>query len=231
MKQQQTDKLFMDIAVRVSEESKCVRKKVGAILVKDNSRMISMGYNGTPTGEDNCCEDTIPLTEEEAQAQGYSLEDFNNLKMVKTVTKHNVIHAEDNVYRKLLKSTENSLGATLYCTLQPCEICADLIIDSGTVRVVFLNEYRCDKGITKLRKANVEVSQFRDITEEKTDDRQFYGDIKKLLEDMVNKSSDGVMKEIFPPASIKKSQCAMCGLTDPVGCNRMACPYGNQIKY
>lgn len=142
--QQKIDKLFMDIAIRVAEESYCIRKKVGAILVKDNSRIISIGYNGTISGEDNSCEETL--------SDG-SLQ-----------TKSTVVHAEQNVFRKILKSTESSLGATLYITLQPCENCSGLIIDSGIKRVIFKEEYRCDKGLEKLRKKGIIVEKYNDDT-------------------------------------------------------------------
>lgn len=150
MNQEKIDKLFMDIAIRISKESYCKRKKVGAILVKNNSQIISMGFNGTPSGEENCCEE------------------------IENVTKSNVIHAEDNVYRKLLKSSENSLGSTLYCTLQPCERCSEIIIDSGTSRVVFLELYRIDDGVRKLKKQGIEVIQYKRIKETTNEGNTIY---------------------------------------------------------
>lgn len=157
--QQKIDNLFMDMALRVAEESYCQRKKVGAILVKDNSRIISMGYNGTPSGEDNCCEEEIPFTEDE-----YHNKSTGRFLQTKLVTKSTVIHAEDNVFRKLMRSPETAFNATLYCTMQPCEICAHLIIDAGVNRVVFLEEYRCDKGLEKLRLKNIIVEKYYNDT-------------------------------------------------------------------
>jgi len=145
----------MDMALRVAKESYCERKKVGAILVKDNARIISMGYNGTPSGEKNCCEEEIPCTEDE-----YQNKSAGRLLQTKLVTKSTVIHAEDNVFRKLMRSPETAVNATLYCTMQPCEICAHLIIDAGVVRVVFLETYRCSDGLDKLRKKNIIVEQY-----------------------------------------------------------------------
>ena len=136
----------MDFAIRVAKESYCIRKKVGAILVKDNKRIISYGYNGTPTGEDNCCEERDNTIEEKFGIQ-YK-------------TKPNVVHAEDNVYRKLLMSPESSAGAVLYCTLQPCVFCADLIIESGTKKVIYLDKYKCDLGLIKLLEHNIIVEKY-----------------------------------------------------------------------
>ena len=147
----------MDWCIRLAQESYCERKKVGALLVKDNARVIATGYNGTPSGEDNCCEEEIPCEEHE-----YHNKSTGRLLQTKLVTKPTVIHAEDNVFRKLFKSPETSVGATLYCTLQPCEICAHLIIDAGVVRVVFLEEYRCDKGLDKLRKKDIKVEKYHE---------------------------------------------------------------------
>lgn len=134
MNRRNADKMYMDFAIRVSEESYCKRKKVGAILVK-NISVIAYGYNGTPSGEVNCCETEFG------------------------VTKPNVIHAEDNAYRKLARSTETSVGTTLYTTLSPCERCANIIADSGTMRVVYLEKY-CDVGLNILRNKWIVADQF-----------------------------------------------------------------------
>ena len=123
-----THQMFMDFAVRVAQESYCNRKRVGAILVR-GTNILAIGFNGTGAGQDNNCEDENGLTKPE------------------------VIHAEDNVYRKLLTSTESAEGSTLYITLSPCVRCAQLIVDSGTKQVFYQKEYKCNKGI-KLLEAN-----------------------------------------------------------------------------
>jgi len=114
--------------------SKCDRKKVGAIIVK-NGMIISDGFNGTPTGFDNHCEDE----------EGY--------------TKWYVLHAEANAILKVAKSTNSCEGAVLYLTLSPCRECAKLIHQSGIEKIVYINEYKDDSGIRFLRKAGVEIQQ------------------------------------------------------------------------
>lgn len=120
-KQDKYDTLYMDIAERIAQMSHCNLAKVGAVLVKDNN-IISFGWNGTPTGFDNCCEEV--------------LEDGT------TDTKRNVVHAEQNVFSKLAKNGGvGANGATLYCTLSPCYNCVKLIIQSGISRVVYKNDH------------------------------------------------------------------------------------------
>ena len=111
----------MDIADRVAEESYAKRRKVGAIVVKDD-KIISFGYNGTAPGDDNCCED------DEGK------------------TKPDVIHAEMNAIMKLSKSTESSEGATMFCTLQPCLPCAMLIVGVGIKEVYYGESYKAANG-------------------------------------------------------------------------------------
>ena len=115
-----------------AENSYCVRRQVGALVVK-NKMIISDGYNGTPSGFENICEDE------------------NN------VTKPYVLHAEANAITKLARSNNNSSGATLYVTASPCLECSKLIIQSGIRRVVYGEEYRLADGIELLRRANIEV--------------------------------------------------------------------------
>lgn len=114
--------------------SKCDRKKVGAIIVK-NGMIISDGFNGTPTGFDNHCEDE----------EGY--------------TKWYVLHAEANAILKVAKSTNSCEGAVLYLTLSPCRECAKLIHQSGIKKIVYIIEYKDNSGIRFLRKAGVEIQQ------------------------------------------------------------------------
>ena len=114
--------------------SHCDRKKVGAIIVK-NGMIISDGFNGTPTGFDNHCEDE----------EGY--------------TKWYVLHAEANAILKLAKITNSCEGATLYLTLSPCKDCAKLIHQSGIKRLVYIKEYKDSSGLKFLKKAGVELTQ------------------------------------------------------------------------
>ncbi len=114
--------------------SHCDRKKVGAIIVK-NGMIISDGFNGTPTGFDNHCEDE----------EGY--------------TKWYVLHAEANAILKVAKSTNSCEGATLYLTLSPCKDCAKLIHQSGIKRLVYIKEYKDSSGLKFLKKAGVELTQ------------------------------------------------------------------------
>lgn len=108
------NKFFMDVAIRSAELSWCKKRKVGSVITKNNT-IISVGYNGQPAGGSNCCED-----------------DYG-------VTKYDTVHAEDNALRHLMKSHESSIGATLYVTLEPCERCASMIIQSG-IKKVFYHE-------------------------------------------------------------------------------------------
>lgn len=120
-KQESLDNLFMDIAHRVALMSHDTDTKVGALIVKDGN-ILSMGYNGMPSGMSNTC------------------------KHESGATKKEVIHAEANAICKLARSTGTSEGATIYCTLSPCIECAKLILQSGITRVVFADSYKDDAG-------------------------------------------------------------------------------------
>jgi len=126
------DRAYLRIAREWGQLSYCRRKKVGAIIVKDRM-IISDGYNGTPSGFENCCED-----------------DDN-------VTKWYVLHAEANAILKVARSTQSCEGATLYITMSPCKDCSKLIHQAGIKRVVFQNAYKDNSGIEFLEKAGVEV--------------------------------------------------------------------------
>lgn len=126
------DARYMAMAKVWAENSYCKRRKVGALLVKDRM-IISDGYNGTPSGFENVCEDE------------------------NGVTKPYVLHAEANAITKVAKSGNNSKGATLYVTASPCVECAKLIIQSGITRVVYSDEYRLADGADLLRRAGIEV--------------------------------------------------------------------------
>jgi dCMP deaminase len=131
-KQLRYDRVYLKMAETWASLSHCNRKQVGALIVKDGM-IISDGYNGTPSGFDNCCED-----------------DNGN-------THWYVLHAEANAILKVSKSTNSALGATLYLTLSPCKECAKLILQAGITRVVFKNEYKDNSGINFLREAGVDV--------------------------------------------------------------------------
>jgi dCMP deaminase len=133
-KQYRYDKAYLRMALTWAELSHCTRKKVGAIIVKDGM-IISDGYNGTPAGFDNCCENEI------GETQWF------------------VLHAEANAILKVAKSTNNSVGATLYLTLSPCKDCCKLVLQAGIKRVVFINSYKDSTGIDFLKQAGLEVIQ------------------------------------------------------------------------
>ena len=131
-KQQKLDQRYLRMARTWAENSYCKRRQVGALIVKDKM-IISDGYNGTPTGFPNVCEDD------------------NNVSLPY------VLHAEANAITKIARSGNNSDGATLYVTDSPCIECAKLIIQSGIRRVVYDREYRLTDGVNLLRQAGIEV--------------------------------------------------------------------------
>lgn len=131
-KQEQFDRRYLEMAQIWGQNSYCVRRKVGALIVKEKM-IISDGYNGTPAGFENVCED------EEG------------------ITKSYVLHAEANAITKVAKSNNSSDGATLYITTSPCIECAKLIIQSGIKRVVFSEKYRKQEGLKLLDRANIEM--------------------------------------------------------------------------
>ncbi len=131
-KQELLDSRYLRMAYIWAENSYCARRKVGALLVK-NGTIISDGFNGTPSGFENICEDE------------------NN------VSKPYVLHAEANAITKIARSSQNSDGATLYVTASPCIDCAKLIIQSGIRRVVYGENYRLDDGVVLLKRAGIET--------------------------------------------------------------------------
>ena len=135
-KQDILDRRYLAMAQIWGQNSYCVRRKVGALLVKDKM-IISDGYNGTPSGFENICED-------EHQ-----------------VTKPYVLHAEANAITKVAKSNNSSEGSTMYCTASPCLECAKLIIQSGVRRVVYGEMYRIDDGIRLLERAGIELKYIK----------------------------------------------------------------------
>lgn len=151
----------MDVAERFSKLSSAKRLQVGAIIVKDD-RIISIGYNGMPSGWDNNCEFTIFVTKYEAQgydmlAQGYTETEKGNWTRLKT--KPEVLHAESNAIAKLACSSESGKGAAMFVTHQPCLECAKLIYQSGIAAVYFKEPYRLDAGLHFLKKCGLTVVQ------------------------------------------------------------------------
>lgn len=136
-KQVKLDERYLRMARIWAENSYCQRRQVGALVVK-NKMIISDGYNGTPTGFENICEDEAGLS------------------------KPYVLHAEANAITKLARSSNNSDGATIYITASPCIECAKLIIQAGIRRVVYAESYRLEDGINLLRRAGIEVVHLAD---------------------------------------------------------------------
>jgi dCMP deaminase len=137
-KQLKYDKAYLRMACEWAKLSHCKRKQVGALIVKDNT-IISDGYNGSPSGYTNACED------ENGDTHWY------------------VLHAEANAILKVAKSTQNALGGTLYISLSPCRECSKLIIQAGIKRVVYLNEYKDRSGIDFLKSLAIEVDHVKEI--------------------------------------------------------------------
>ena len=131
-KQTQFDRRYLEMARIWAENSYCKRRKVGALIVQEKM-IISDGYNGTPSGFENICED-----------------DYNK-------TKPYVLHAEANAITKVAKSNNSSENATLYVTTSPCLECAKLIIQSGIRRVVYCEKYRIEDGLRLLERAGIEI--------------------------------------------------------------------------
>lgn len=160
MAEKERHNLYIDIANRVSHESHAIRLKVGSIIVKDG-RIISMGWNGMPSGWNNNCEDRVYANEWTVGNDVWLYEDEDgtpyNLK-----TKPEVLHAESNAIAKLAKSTESGSDADLYVTHAPCIDCAKLIHQSGITRVFYRTDYRSLDGIEFLKKSNIHVEKLTD---------------------------------------------------------------------
>ncbi|EAS20966.1 dCMP deaminase family protein [Nonlabens mediterrranea] len=137
-KQHKYDIAYLKMAAEWAKLSHCNRRQVGALIVRDRM-IISDGYNGTPSGFENFCEDE----------EGY--------------TKWYVLHAEANAILKVAGSTQSCAGATLYITMSPCKDCSKLIHQSGIKRVVYVEGYKDDSGLQFLQKAGVEVEQINQL--------------------------------------------------------------------
>ena len=140
-KQRKYDIAYLRMANEWSKLSYCKRRQVGALIVKDKM-IISDGYNGTPTGFENICEDD----------EGY--------------TKWYVLHAEANAILKVASTTQACNGATLYITMSPCKECSKLIHQAGIKRMVYYNEYKDNSGIAFLEKAGVSIQHISDLESE-----------------------------------------------------------------
>ena len=137
-KQARYDRAYLRLALSWAKLSHCNRKQVGAIIVKD-AIIISDGYNGTPAGFDNCCEN------EEGETHWY------------------VLHAEANAILKVAKSTNNCKDATLYLTHSPCKDCSKLVLQSGIMRLVYKEAYKDSSGIDFLKCAGLKIKQIQNI--------------------------------------------------------------------
>lgn len=136
----------MRVAHEYAKLSSAVRLQVGCIIVKHN-RIISIGYNGMPSGWDNCCEDIIDREK-------------NGTPILKT--KPEVLHAETNAIAKLARSSESGVGSSLFVTHQPCLDCSKIIYQSGIKEVYYAHTYRCSDGVEFLEKCGINVTQVED---------------------------------------------------------------------
>lgn len=137
-KQLRYDTAYLKMALEWAKLSHCERKQVGALIVK-NRMIISDGYNGTPTGYDNCCEDS------DGKTHWY------------------VLHAEANALTKIAKSNHNANGATLYITLSPCKECSKLILQAGIKRVVYMKTYKDDAGLKFLKESGIDLCRIETL--------------------------------------------------------------------
>jgi len=162
------DQLYMDIAGRIAQMSAARRLKVGAVLVKDDN-IISMGWNGTPAGQDNCCEheERCPpdsnLDDAATRAEyPYRVNTESGFTLARLTTKDTVLHAESNALMKLVATGgAASAGATMYVTCSPCAACAKLIKQAKIDRVVYRTQYRLTDGIELLRQMGITVEQIQ----------------------------------------------------------------------
>ena len=170
-RQQKYDQIYMKIAKSISELSYANRNKVGCVIVSDDGQLISQGFNGTPSGYDNCCEDKvynyIPgkdckrpdscVKGKDGTCKGCILSEQSTSYTL--VTKPEVLHAESNAISKCAKWNSSTDGATCYVTLSPCVECSKLMIQSGIKKVYYKDLYRNTEGIDLLKQAGIEVKQ------------------------------------------------------------------------
>lgn len=175
-RQLQYDKAYMKMAKAIGELSYAHRNKVGCIIVSKNGQVISQGFNGTPTGYDNCCEDVHCSCEwiHGCAVEAKPIDEVLNIEFCTNIshdikgrqcqylsltTKPEVLHAESNAISKCAKWISSTDGATLYVTLSPCFDCSKMIIQAGIRRVCYEEEYRDTAGIDFLRKNNIIVDK------------------------------------------------------------------------
>lgn len=151
------DSKYMQMAQIWASNSHARRTKVGALIVKDGM-IISDGFNGTPSGFENECEEVIPCGNSCSNLFG---QDCEHCKERKLKTKPYVLHAEANAILKVARSTNSAVGATLYCTMSPCLECSKLIIQSGITRLVYGEQYRDTAGLELLKRAGIEIKQLK----------------------------------------------------------------------
>lgn len=170
MKQKYID-FYMRVAEEAAKMSDAVRLQVGAILVRDN-RILTYGFNGMPTGWDNCCEHkewcdaggflSPEEIEQQWPYQGVYLDSLGNEIEGRYRLKSNpeVLHAETNAIAKIARSTDSSEGAVLFCTHAPCIDCAKIIHQAGIIEVIFRDDYRSEAGLKFLKASGVKVSKY-----------------------------------------------------------------------
>lgn len=157
MNQKESDKYYIKVAKACAENSKARKLQVGAIIVKDN-QIISDGFNGTPSGFDNNCENEVKINREMCRVcEKEHCEGCDNIALD---TKPEVLHAESNAITKCARSGRASEGATIYITHSPCLSCAKLIIQSGIKRVVYNEPYKNEDGINLLRQAGIRIEKY-----------------------------------------------------------------------
>ena len=143
------DDVYMAHCLALSAKSKAVRKKAGAVI-KTQQGVLLEGYNGTPSGGDNCCEDSY-----------YYHDEYSGERFTKLITRPEVIHAELNCVLKAAREGVSVVGSTLYTTLSPCISCAAMLAQAGVNRVVYLEEYRDSGGIALLRGLGIFVEKYK----------------------------------------------------------------------
>lgn len=160
-------KAYLDVAERFAQLSSATRLKVGAIIVKDD-RIVSIGYNGTPAGWDNNCEDRIYPDRSMGDYEQHT-DEFDAMfpfrdeedKLYRLKTKPEVIHAERNAIDKLARGTEAGLGSTMFVTHSPCLECSKSIYTSGIKKIYYRDAYRDNSGIEFLQKCGLEIEQVK----------------------------------------------------------------------
>ena len=159
-----TEIIYMQVAYQFAKLSYAERRKVGCVIVKDK-QVISFGYNGTPHGFENECEDIEtmhydnPAGAEMLEDMGWTMPHDNSCTCYRSITKREVLHAESNAIMKVAKSTMSCEGADLYTTTCPCFDCAKLIIQAGIKKVYYTEDYRDMSGVELLKRAEIEVEQ------------------------------------------------------------------------